>query len=298
MTAPDDEGFASDSLIGHLVELRHRLLRGIICLVLVFLALVPFASRLYEWLSKPLMANMPTGGHPVAIDVLTPFLTPMKLTFFAAIMLSMPFLIYQAWAFVAPGLYKHEKRLALPLLGSAMILFYAGCAFAYYLVLPAVFVMTQRFLPEGVLPMTDISRYLDFAVVLFMAFGVSFELPVAVVVLVLLGIAAWRWHRRRRLQRWQRWFDAVPQGRAPAEQVAAASDLLRRAARRVSPGADRLEGEAWLRFLDGEQGRAFSEGPGRLLQDGGYRRTVETSELEAALAVARVRFLELMVAKR
>jgi sec-independent protein translocase protein TatC len=188
MMAPDDEGVASDSLIGHLVELRHRLLRGIICLVLVFLALVPFASRLYEWLSKPLMANMPVGGHPVAIDVLTPFLTPMKLTFFAAIMLSMPFLIYQAWAFVAPGLYKHEKRLAMPLLGSAMLLFYAGCAFAYYLVLPAVFVMTQRFLPEGVLPMTDISRYLDFAVVLFMAFGVSFELPVAVVVLVLLGI--------------------------------------------------------------------------------------------------------------
>ena len=119
-----------------------------------------------------------------------------------------------------------------------------------------------------------------------------------VVVLVLLGIAAWRWHRRRRLQRWQRWFDAVPQGRAPAEQVAATSDLLRRAARRVSPGADRLEGEAWLRFLDGEQGRAFSEGPGRLLLVGGYRRTVETSELEAALAVARARFLELMAAKR
>ena len=108
-----------------------------------------------------------------------------------------------------------------------------------------------------------------------------------VVVLVLLGIAAWRWHRRRCLQRWQRWFDAVPQGRAPAEQVAAASDLLRRAARRVSPGADLLEGEAWLQFLDGEQGRAFSEGPGRLLLDGGYRRTVDASELEVALAVAR-----------
>lgn len=123
-------------------------------------------------------------------------------------------------------------------------------------------------------------------------------LVAAGIVLVLLGIGAWRWHRHRRRQRWQRWFDAVPQGRTSAEQVAAASELLRRAARRVSPAADRLEGEAWLQFLDGRQGRVFSEGPGRVLLDGGYRRDVAPAELAAALAVARVRFLELMAAKR
>lgn len=123
-------------------------------------------------------------------------------------------------------------------------------------------------------------------------------LVVAIILVVLLCLGAWRWHRHRRRQRWQRWFDAVPQGRAPAEQVAAASELLRRAARRVSSSADRLEGEAWLQFLDGGQGRAFSEGPGRLLLDGGYRRDVDLVELAAALAAARTRFLELMAGTR
>jgi len=123
-------------------------------------------------------------------------------------------------------------------------------------------------------------------------------LVAALVLAVVLCFAAWRWHLRRRRQRWQRWFDAVPDGRTPAEQVAAASELLRRAARRVSPSADRLEGEAWLHFLDGKHGRTFSEGPGRLLLDGGYRRDVDPAALAAALAAARERFLELMAAKR
>ena len=123
-------------------------------------------------------------------------------------------------------------------------------------------------------------------------------LVAALVVTAVLCFVAWHWHRRRRLQRWQRWFDAVAQGRTPAEQVAAASELLRRAARRVSSSADRLEGEAWLQFLDGQQGHAFSAGPGRLLLDGGYRRDVDPVELAAALAAARMRFLDLMAAKR
>jgi hypothetical protein len=123
-------------------------------------------------------------------------------------------------------------------------------------------------------------------------------LVAAVVLAAVLCFSAWRWHRHRRRQRWQRWFDAVPQGRTPAEQVAAASELLRRAARCVSSSADRLEGEAWLQFLDGQQGHAFSAGPGRLLLDGGYRRDVDPVELAAALAAARTRFLDLMAAKR
>src|SRR4249919_2355887 len=187
MSARDD-GFAADSLIGHLVELRQRLLRGVTMLVLVFLALLPFAGKLYTWLAAPMLAKLPAGTLQIAIDPLSPFFTPIKLAFFAALLLSMPFLIYQAWAFVAPGLYKHEKRLALPLLGSAVVLFYAGCAFAYYLVLPMVFGFLERVTPVGVQATPDIAHYLDFVLVLFVAFGASFEVPVVVVVLVLLGL--------------------------------------------------------------------------------------------------------------
>ncbi|HMB57297.1 MAG TPA: twin-arginine translocase subunit TatC [Arenimonas sp.] len=183
-----DENFPEESLIGHLIELRRRLLRGVAFLMLVFVALLPVANKLYSWLAAPMLAKLPVGGHQIAIDPLSPFFTPIKLAFFAALMLSMPFLIYQAWAFVAPGLYKHEKRYALPLLASAVTLFYAGCAFAYYLVLPMVFAFLQRVTPVGVEAMPDITHYLDFVLVLFLAFGASFEVPVAVVVLVLLGL--------------------------------------------------------------------------------------------------------------
>jgi sec-independent protein translocase protein TatC len=188
MTAPEEPGFATDSLIGHLVELRHRLLRGVTVLILVFVALLPVAGRLYTWLAAPMLAKLPAGAHQIAIDPLSPFFTPIKLAFFAALMLSMPFLIYQAWAFVAPGLYKHEKKLALPLLGSAVVLFYAGCAFAYFLVLPMVFGFLEKITPVGVQATPDIAHYLDFVLVLFVAFGASFEVPVVVVVLVLLGL--------------------------------------------------------------------------------------------------------------
>jgi sec-independent protein translocase protein TatC len=176
-----------ESLMGHLLELRSRLLKAVLALLAVFFCLLPVANTLYAWLAKPLLAKLPAGAQLVAIDVASPFFTPIKLAFFVALILAMPALLYQAWAFVAPGLYRHEKSLAKPLLVSAVLLFYGGCAFAYYLVLPLVFGFLTAVTPEGVAMMTDIGRYLDFVLVIFLAFGASFELPVAVVVLVVLG---------------------------------------------------------------------------------------------------------------
>ena len=174
-------------LIAHLLELRTRLLRGVVGLVLVLLCLLPFANKLYALLAQPLLDKLPKGGQLIATQVASPFFAPMKLAFFVALVVAMPWLLYQAWAFVAPGLYRREKRLALPLLSSALLLFYAGCAFAYVLVLPMVFGFLARVTPDGVAMMTDISSYLDFVLVLFLAFGLAFELPVALVILVLLG---------------------------------------------------------------------------------------------------------------
>ena len=181
-------GQPEETLMGHLLELRSRLLKGVVAVLAVFVALMPFANRLYAELAAPLLSKLPAGGQLVAIEVASPFFTPVKLAFFAALVLSAPVLIYQAWAFVAPGLYQNEKRLAKPLLVAAVLLFYAGCAFAYFLVLPMVFGFLTAITPEGVAMMTDISRYLDFVLVIFLAFGLSFELPVAVVVLVVLGV--------------------------------------------------------------------------------------------------------------
>ena len=184
----DREGAAGEArLIDHLIELRARLLRGVLGLVVVFVAFLPFANRLYAWLAQPLLAKLPAGGHLIATGVASPFFAPVKLAFFAALFVSVPWLLYQAWAFVAPGLYQREKKLALPLLVSAVSLFYAGCAFAYFLVLPAVFAFLTRVTPEGVAMMTDIQAYLDFVLVIFLAFGASFEVPVALVILALLG---------------------------------------------------------------------------------------------------------------
>ena len=182
--AADD---AERPLIAHLLELRSRLLRGAAGLLLVLLALLPFANTLYAWLAQPLLEKLPAGGQLIATEVASPFFAPLKLAFFVAMVLAMPWLLYQAWAFVAPGLYRREKRLALPLLSSALLLFYAGCAFAFFLVLPAVFGFMAKVTPDGVAMMTDINAYLDFVLVLFLAFGLAFELPVAMLVLVLLG---------------------------------------------------------------------------------------------------------------
>ena len=151
------------------------------------LALLPFTRDIYTWLAGPLISQLPAGQTLIAINPAGAFFAPVKLTFFLALFFAAPWLLYQAWAFVAPGLYQREKRLALPLLASALALFYAGCAFAYFLVLPMVFGFLARVTPDGVAMMTDISAYLDFVLVLFLAFGLSFELPVALVILALLG---------------------------------------------------------------------------------------------------------------
>lgn len=190
MTAPHDappEALPEEGFLSHLIELRSRLLKAALSLLLVFLALLPFSQRLYAWVAAPLVETLPAGASMVAIDVASPFFTPLKLTLFVALLLAMPAMLYQLWAFVAPGLYRHEKRLALPLLVSSVLLFYVGCLFAYALVLPLVFGFLTSITPEGVAMMTDISRYLDFVLVMFLAFGACFEVPVAVVILVALG---------------------------------------------------------------------------------------------------------------
>jgi sec-independent protein translocase protein TatC len=187
-TAPKPEGDGEQSLVSHLVELRSRLLRTIVVVLLVFAALFPLNNHLYRMLADPLLRHLPKGVNMVAIDVVTPFLTPLKMAFFCALFIAMPYVLYQAWAFVAPGLYRHEKRLATPLLVSAVLLFYVGCAFAYFIVMPMVFAFLTASVPEGVSMMTDIARYLDFILVLFLVFGLCFEIPVATVILVALGI--------------------------------------------------------------------------------------------------------------
>lgn len=181
-------GPAEESLMGHLLELRSRLLRAVVAVMVVFLALMPFASELYARFSSPILAKLPSGSQLQAIDVAGGFFIPIKLAFFAALLVSMPYLIYQAWAFVAPGLYQSEKKLARPILGAAVSLFYVGCAFAWFLVLPMVFGFLAMFTPDTVAMIPDVARYLDFVLVILLAFGLSFELPVAVVILVVLNV--------------------------------------------------------------------------------------------------------------
>jgi sec-independent protein translocase protein TatC len=187
MTSPADGSDREQPLIEHLVELRQRLLRAVVGILIVFLALIPFANELYTHFAAPLLKALPAGSSMIATEVASPFLTPIKLAFFVALMLTMPLTLYQAWGFVAPGLYRHEKRLATPLLVSSALLFYLGCAFAYFLVLPVVFKFLTGVAPEGVAVMTDITHYLDFVMITFLAFGVCFEVPVAVVILVAMG---------------------------------------------------------------------------------------------------------------
>ncbi|TDR38257.1 Sec-independent protein translocase TatC [Tahibacter aquaticus] len=187
MSAAEQEPGEEASFFSHLIELRARLLKAILAVTAVLLCLLPFANKLYAWLAEPLLRNLPAGGQLVAIEVASPFFTPLKLAFCTALVLAMPVVLYQLWAFVAPGLYRHEKRLGMPLLVSSVILFYLGCAFAYFLVLPMVFSFLAKITPEGVAMMTDIGKYLDFVLVIFFAFGLCFEVPVAVVILVALG---------------------------------------------------------------------------------------------------------------
>ncbi|MEO8012268.1 MAG: twin-arginine translocase subunit TatC [Dokdonella sp.] len=187
MSDTDPVNDSEQTFLSHLIELRTRLLKAVAVVLLLLLALVPFANKIYGWLSKPLLERLPAGGAMIATDVASPFFAPLKLAFFVALFLAMPFILYQLWAFVSPGLYKHERRLAVPLLASSVLLFYIGCAFAYFLVLPAIFTFMTAVAPVGVAVMPDISRFLDFALVLFFAFGICFEVPVALVILVAIG---------------------------------------------------------------------------------------------------------------
>jgi sec-independent protein translocase protein TatC len=188
MAAPEPEIDLQQGLFSHLVELRSRLLKASVTVLLVLLALVPMANRLYAELAAPLVARLPQGAHLIATEVASPFVTPLKLAFYTALFISMPMILYQLWAFVSPGLYRHEKRLARPLLAATLVLFYLGCAFAYFLVLPAAFRFLTAITPQGVEMMTDITHYLDFVMLMFFAFGLCFEVPVAVVILAAVGV--------------------------------------------------------------------------------------------------------------
>ena len=179
-----------DSFMSHLVELRDRLLRCVIALVLVFVCLFPWARDIYSMLAKPLLASLPAGGQLIATEVTAPFFVPVKVTMMAALVIALPYLLYQIWAFVAPGLYAHEKKLVMPLVATSTLLFLCGMAFAYFLVFPIVFHFIISVAPEGVAVMTDIGKYLDFVLTLFVAFGVTFEVPVAVVILVRMGMVS------------------------------------------------------------------------------------------------------------
>jgi len=184
---PEKQVHQEQPFLSHLVELRDRLLRILLIVGLIFIALIPFANRLYTLLAAPLLAHMPASSSMIATEVASPFLTPFKLTLIVAMFLAIPVILYQAWAFMAPGLYRHERRLMLPLLVSSTLLFYVGMAFAYYVVMPLVFNFLTSTAPEGVTVMTDISKYLDFVLKMFFAFGVAFEVPVATFLLVMTG---------------------------------------------------------------------------------------------------------------
>lgn len=186
--SPGQGGDREMPLIEHLTELRTRLIRAMVAVLAVFGALFYFANDIYQFVSEPLRRFLPEGSTMIATEVASPFLAPFKLTLVVAALLAMPFVLFQAWAFVAPGMYRHEKRFAVPLLVSSILLFYGGVAFAYYLVCPMVFGFFTSISPEGVAVMTDINHYLDFVLTMFFAFGFAFEIPVATVLLVWAGI--------------------------------------------------------------------------------------------------------------
>lgn len=180
----------SETFVSHLIELRNRLLRTVIGLLLVMVALFPFANDIYHWLALPLLQSLPAGGQMIATEVTTPFFVPMKVALWSAFVISLPYTLYQIWGFVAPGLYAQERRMIGPLVLASTLLFLCGMAFAYFLVFPVVFGFLSSTAPEGVAVMTDISLYLDFAMTLFLAFGLAFEVPVAVVLLVTTGMVS------------------------------------------------------------------------------------------------------------
>ena len=182
-----NEAGAEMSFIRHLAEMRDRILKTLTVVFILFVGLSFFANEIYSYLAAPLLRHMPQGHQMIAIDVASPFFTPFKLAGFLALLLGLPYVFYQAWAFVAPGLYRHERKLIFPLILSSIVLFYTGIAFAYYLVFPVMFAFFSTMAPEGVAVQTDISRYLDFVLGLFFAFGAAFEVPILTILLVWSG---------------------------------------------------------------------------------------------------------------
>lgn len=193
-----DHSDQEQPLIAHLVELRQRLLYSVLAILVIFLGLFYFANDLYTWISAPLTALLPEGTSMIATDVTSPFFAPFKLTLVASAFIAMPFLLHQAWSFIAPGLYKHEKRLAIPLLISSILLFYMGIAFAYFVVFPIIFGFFTSVGPENIAVMTDISSYLNFVLKLFFAFGIVFEIPVATLLLLWSGVVTVKGLKQKR----------------------------------------------------------------------------------------------------
>lgn len=184
----ESESLAEQPFVTHLLELRDRLLRAVIAVGVIFAGLFYFNNDIYEMVAGPLMAHLPEGSSMIATEVASPFLTPFKLTLMSSIFIGMPFILYQLWSFIAPGLYKHEKRLMIPLVASSAFLFYVGVLFAYFVVFPLVFAFMAGTTPEGVVMATDIAKYLDFVLSLFFAFGLAFEVPIATIILVSMGM--------------------------------------------------------------------------------------------------------------
>lgn len=177
----------TESFISHLIELRNRLLRIVLGFIVVFIGLFPFANKIYALLAEPMLAKLPAGGQMIATAVTTPFFVPMKVAMMAAFVISLPHTLYQVWAFISPGLYSHEKKLMVPVIVVSSLLFFLGMTFAYFAVFPTVFGFIVHSAPTGVAVMTDISEYLDFVLTLFMAFGLAFEVPIAVVLIARFG---------------------------------------------------------------------------------------------------------------
>jgi len=188
MSGDERENLAEGSLISHLVELRDRLLRAVIAIGVIFIPCALYANELFTLIATPLIEKMPAGTSMIATTLVAPFMAPLKLALFIALFLAMPYVLYQAWAFVAPGLYKHEKNFAVPLVVSSIVLFYAGAAFAHFVVFPLMFAFLTTTAPAGVQVMTDMANYLDFVLLLYFAFGIAFEIPVATVLLAATGM--------------------------------------------------------------------------------------------------------------
>ena len=187
---PDKENLTEGTLISHLLELRNRLIKAMIACIIALIPCAYFSNDLFTFVARPIQAKLPPGGKLIATGVMSPFITPFKLSMFVAVFIAMPYVLYQVWSFVAPGLYRREKRFAIPLLASSVLLFYTGMAFAYQFVFPLAFHFFAMTTPKGVTMQTDITSYLDFVMQMFFAFGLAFETPVAVVLLVLTGMVS------------------------------------------------------------------------------------------------------------